>query len=185
MSIEFIDVLTPDGEPTGRAVSRDEIHEQGLWHRTVHVWIVTPGHDILLQQRAVDKMTHPGLWDMACAGHISAGETSMGAALKELSEELGVHLAPGDLSFLFSMKSEFILHGGMYIDREIHDIYLACLDIPLFRFSIQPGEVDAIRYISFADFKVMVEREDSSLVPHFSEFKHIIAQMESLRSSHP
>lgn len=177
--LEYIDVLTPDGEKTGRVESRDDVHKKGLWHRTVHIWLVTPRHDILLQKRAKDKKTHPELWDMACAGHISAGETSLDAAQKELAEELGLDLPPENLSFLFSMKSEFILDNGQYIDREIHDIYLARQDIPLSRFSIQASEVEAIRYVPFRDFIHMVDHEDPHLVPHFREFKKLTEYLKS------
>lgn len=171
--VEYIDILTPEGRHTGRIASRHEVHARGLWHRTVHVWLTTPSKDILLQKRAQSKQTHPGLWDMACAGHISAGESSMEAARKEMSEELGVTIREEDLSFLFSIKNETIHDKGRYIDREIHDIYLATCEFHLSDFTLQPDEVDDVRYISFIDFQAMVTRKDPALVPHFSEYERI------------
>lgn len=175
--LEYIDVLTPYGKPTGQSLPRKEIHARGLWHRTVHVWMVTSGKDILLQKRARTKTTHPGLWDMACAGHIAAGESSMEAALKELREELGVDLIPEDLTFLFTMDSEFIHNDGRYIDREFHDIYLACKDFPLSSFTLQADEVEAVRYVSINEFSSMVRSRDTALVPHFTEYGRFLTSL--------
>lgn len=178
--MERIDVLSVDGKKTGRIESRETIHSEGLWHGTVHVWIVTSRHDILLQKRAKGKQTHPGLWDMACAGHISSGETSLEAALKEVSEELGIELSPGELTFLFTEKSERIHHQGRYIDREFHDIYLVRKDIPLSSFSLQASEVEALRYMSLHEFSLKVRDKNDCLVPHFNEYARIENHLTSL-----
>ncbi len=104
---ELIEVCTEDGTPTGVAKTRKEIHDVGDWHRigdppklfpppsminllqaiwnwvsfgTVHVWCVNPHTgEMIVQKRAPDKLTNPNCWDISCAGHIEAGETSIQA----------------------------------------------------------------------------------------------------------
>ncbi|MBU1170376.1 MAG: NUDIX domain-containing protein [Proteobacteria bacterium] len=171
--MEFIDVLSVEGEKTGRIETREMIHAKGLWHRTVHIWILSKNNDILLQKRAQEKQTHPGLWDMACAGHISSGETRLGAAMKEIHEELGITLSPDELNFLFTDKSEVFHCHGTYIDREFHDIFLVRKSIPLNAFSLQKNEVAALMYLPFGDFLLKVKQKDPSLVPHFEEYSRI------------
>ena len=52
---EVFDVLTPLGEFTGKIASRDECHEQGLWHRAVFGFIINSDEEILLQKRSENK----------------------------------------------------------------------------------------------------------------------------------
>jgi isopentenyldiphosphate isomerase len=172
-AMETIDILTPDGEYTGRVEPRTVVHSLGLWHRTVHIWIVNDDRDILLQKRALIKQTHPGLWDVSCAGHISAGETSLDAARKELREELGLALSPAELMYLFTEQVETLHDQGRYIDREFHDIYLVRKNVPLTDLTIQASEVAALMYLPLRDFGIKIFRKDKSLVPHFREYTRI------------
>jgi isopentenyldiphosphate isomerase len=177
---EYIDVLSDTGEPTGIMKSREDVHARGDVHRTIHVWMVHSVLGILLQKRSPLKENHPGLWDLSCAGHISAGETSLEAAVKELREELGIAVTPEDLHYLFSHRHDAVLNGGSYIDREIHDIYLVIKDIPLSSFTPQPSEVESLRYIDPESFEILVRRKDPQLVPHFEEFSRVIAHLKSI-----
>lgn len=85
---------------TGRYAKRSDVHRQGLWHCSVHIWIVrkrSPGPfpaEILLQKRSMTKDTFPGRWDISSAGHMVAGKGSLETACLELAEELGVVLDP-------------------------------------------------------------------------------------------
>ncbi|MCY0921115.1 NUDIX hydrolase [Streptomyces sp. H27-G5] len=61
---------------------------------TADVVVLTPGGDVLLIER--DWPPFEGHW--ACAGgHVDRGETSREAAVRELAEEPGVHVAADDL----------------------------------------------------------------------------------------
>jgi isopentenyl-diphosphate delta-isomerase type 1 len=173
--MELIDVIDEDGNPTGTVKPRKSVHRDGDLHRTVHVWLLTSRKEVLLQKRAKTKSTHPGLWDMACAGHITHGETSLEASVKEIEEELGIQINPEDIRFLFSIKSRHIHHGGVKTDYELHDVYLVKKDIPLSFFTLQIDEVEAVKYIPIADFRKKVFNRDSDLVPHFEEFEKICA----------
>ena len=47
---EFIDILTPDGKPTGKIALKSEAHKNGWFHATVHIWLHTIDEKILLQK---------------------------------------------------------------------------------------------------------------------------------------
>mmetsp|Transcript_19474 Transcript_19474/g.40802 ORF Transcript_19474/g.40802 Transcript_19474/m.40802 type:complete len:253 (-) Transcript_19474:132-890(-) len=85
---------------TGRYAKRSDAHRQGLWHCSVHIWIVRKRSfgpfpvEILLQKRSMTKDTFPGRWDISSAGHMEAGKGSLETACLELAEELGVVLDP-------------------------------------------------------------------------------------------
>ena len=173
--MEQIDIVCEDGQPTGLRASRAEVHRKGLWHRTVHIWIYNEKYGVLLQKRSQNKESHPGLWDISCAGHISAGESSVDAAIKELNEELGVRARADDLKFLFSEKSFFVQQKGRYIDREIHDTYLFRKVIPVDLLRIQTCEIECVKYIPFNEFELSVTQNSLNMVQHTSEYKQLVS----------
>lgn len=88
--VELFDVVDESGDPTGEVVDKKTAHAYGVRHRDLHVWI-TNGSDLLQQQRSWDKSIMPGAWDISAAGHPQAGESYLHAAVRETSEELGLH----------------------------------------------------------------------------------------------
>jgi 8-oxo-dGTP pyrophosphatase MutT (NUDIX family) len=60
-----------------------------LIHRSVSVIVLT-GEGALFQRRSLAKDSSPGCWDLACSGHVDAGESYRDAAVRELAEELGL-----------------------------------------------------------------------------------------------
>ncbi len=87
---EKIDVLNEKGELTGEIRTKKEVHELGLWHKSNHVWILNSEGELLLQHRAKNKENYGNAWDISAAGHVSAGESGIESALREIKEELGL-----------------------------------------------------------------------------------------------
>ncbi|GHC64813.1 16S rRNA (adenine(1518)-N(6)/adenine(1519)-N(6))-dimethyltransferase RsmA [Roseibacillus persicicus] len=86
---EVFDVVDEQNEVTGQA-TRAEVHEKGLRHRAVHVFVVNGKSEILLQQRSLLKDEQPGKWGSSAAGHLDSGEDYEACARRELGEELGI-----------------------------------------------------------------------------------------------
>ena len=86
--VEFFDVIDENGNPTGEVISRDEAHDKGVLHRSVHIWVILE-HDgmteVLLQKRSDNKESFPGMFDTSSAGHVSAGEDALTSAVREMS----------------------------------------------------------------------------------------------------
>ena len=72
--MEYFDVLDENGIKTGGVLPRDDVHKQGLWHRSVIGVVVNEENKVLMQQRSATKKKYPGLWDLSVAGHIRSGE---------------------------------------------------------------------------------------------------------------
>lgn len=172
--METIDILTEKGDFSGKTASRKTIHRIGYWHKTVHVWIVNEFNKILLQKRSPEKETNPGLWDIACAGHISAGESSITSAIRELEEELGIITFKNNLDFLFTSKESSVHHKGRYIDNEFHDTYLLRTNVPVSDMKFQPFEVETAAYFSLDDICRRIDSKDPGLVSHPETYDHII-----------
>ncbi len=162
--MELIDVLTPEGAPTGVTKPKSDVHRDGDWHRSVHVWIITPDDRILVQRRALTKENNPGLWDVSCAGHIAAGEGAIESAIREAQEELGIDIAAEELRHVATLHEPCVLNGGAYIDNEIHEIFVMRRDVDVRKLRLQVEEVADARLVTRRELRTL------HLVPHAEEY---------------
>jgi isopentenyl-diphosphate delta-isomerase type 1 len=86
---EMLEIVDKENRVTG-VRDRAEIHRQGLWHRSVHIFIFNSRGEIYLQKRSPRKDQYPEHWDSSAAGHLIPGESPEIAAHRELGEELGI-----------------------------------------------------------------------------------------------
>lgn len=86
---EVLEVVDAKDNVVGRA-TRAEVHETGLFHRAVHVFLFNPAGEVYVQRRSMSKDRFPGFLDSSAAGHVDPGESYHGAAVRELQEELAV-----------------------------------------------------------------------------------------------
>ena len=87
------DEMVEETDPFGnvlRLVTRREMRAGALWHRSVFIAVVSHGGQLLVHRRAETKDVWPGCWDVAVGGVMAPGEEPVSAALRELSEELGL-----------------------------------------------------------------------------------------------
>lgn len=122
---EFFDICDEWGRPLGWTKARALVHRDGDWHRSFHCWLLSRGDSpeppILLQRRALDKDTWPGLWDVSAAGHYSAGEGIEGG-LRELREEMGLDVSEQEL-VPAARRREQVRHESGLVDREVQDVF--------------------------------------------------------------
>jgi len=166
--MEYIDIYDSDGKSLGTKKAKSEVHREGLWHKTVHIWVVNPKGEILIQKRSPKVDNHPNQWDISAAGHISAGENDTTAALRETEEEIGLKLSPDDLIKIGTVKQ--MSARDEYINNEINSIYVVRMSLELENIKKQEDEVAAVRFIPRKELQQFIESKDSSFVPHPEEF---------------
>lgn len=86
---EIFDVVDACDEVL-RQETRSNVHSLGLLHRAVHVFVFNCDGQLFLQRRSMNKDSAPGKWVSSCSGHVDAGESYDAAAVRELSEEIGL-----------------------------------------------------------------------------------------------
>ncbi len=169
MADELIDILNNKGELTGEVQLKSKAHENGLWHASAQIWIFTGEGNVLLQKRAFDKETYPGLWDISVAGHLSVNDTPFSAAIREIEEEIGVVITVKDLIYLKAVKREKRPNKEI-IDKEFNHLFLVKKDICLTDITLQKEEVASVRFSHIDDFSREVVDQNDIFVPHGLEY---------------
>ena len=115
-----------------------------------HLWFWKKdqeGHiEILLQKRALTKISKPGMYHISAGGHINVGESAVEAAVRETSEEMGIDLDTDKLYYTGSMRLARINPNS------IVNVYLYELSGDE-QFSYVDGEVDSAEWRSLDNFK--------------------------------
>lgn len=157
---EPFDLVDPDGRPLGTSKPRAEVHRDGDWHRSIHLWVVLEGDGepaVLLQRRGLGKDLHPGLVDVSVAGHLRAGEEPRDA-LREAEEEVGLVVRPDECAALGLRR---VVHtGDGVLDREIQHIFLVRTRVGFDALRPAPDEVAGLVLAPLAGLRALVERDE-------------------------
>lgn len=148
---EILDIVDENGQPTGQTVDREIAHEQGIRHRTAHVWIVRKNEgriEVLLQKRASNKDSFPGRFDTSSAGHIRAGDEPRSSAIRELKEELGITATADELKYTdkFVIQYEKEFYGKMFKDSEIAFVFIYTKPVSIEDMTLQEEELDGAEW---------------------------------------
>jgi len=177
--MEYVDVLDSSGRPVGKMKPKSGVHRDGEWHGAAHLWILNRGGQILIQRRSPTKENWPNLWDVSVAGHISAGEGPVEAAIREAREELGITLDPSECRYLFTVAEQAALNKGNYVDNEYHHVFLVEKDLDLGDLKFNDGEVVEVKFVALRELQPILT-DPSGFVPHEEEYRKLF---EVLRNS--
>ena len=146
MADELIDIYDENNKPLNVQKMKSEAHKNGLWHRSVHVWIYNNNSEILLQLRDKDKDIFPNVWDVSVGGHIGASEQNEITAVREVFEELGLRIAESDLE-LYSVDKISGNCNGLQ-NNEFIFVYTLQFNGDINGLKIQKEEVQEIKFLS-------------------------------------
>ena len=169
--MEIFDIIDKEGNPTGRTVTREKAHAEGIPHRTAHIWIIRQKEgrtQVLLQKRSQNKDSFPGKFDTSSAGHIQAGDEPMESALRELHEELGIQAIPDQLQFAGTFPISFAkeFHGKMFRDEEIAFVYIYSQPVDISTLVLQKEEVESVEWFDLEEiYKECQKSRDRFCVP--------------------
>ena len=167
--------LADDEEPLPLHVMkpRGEVHRDGDWHRSIHLWLTDhAGGQLLLQRRSLYKDTHPGLLDVSCAGHVTEDDGVVETALREAEEELGLRLTADELKAAWlgtlpSVASGETATHGRFVCREFQELFLvrcADADALLDKLALDADEVAGVEWRPSAAVIAAWAKHDSEFV---------------------
>ena len=142
---ELFDVLDERGAPTGETKARSQVHKEGDWHRSFHLWLVKEKRYVLLQRRALSKDLEGGKVDVSVGGHFRAGE-GLAEVVREVEEELGLFVRPGNLHRLETRQVERFYDTAT--DREFQETYVLRCEQPLEHYYLDCKEVTVLYEVS-------------------------------------
>jgi len=156
---EVLAVVDEKDNVVGSA-TRKEIHEKGLLHREVYVFLVNSAGQVLLQKRKDFPV-----WDSSAAGHFPKDQAYLEAAQREFEEELGIALSKSDFIekwHLFFPDSKRVLAK---INNRFVKVFVVKKDIPLPKIMFDKDEITEVKFFDKAELKMLVELPEMVIVP--------------------
>lgn len=142
--MDLIAVVNDSDEVIGQATYQ-QVYNQLLSCRIVHVLIFNDQEEMVLQLRSKNKFFCPGHWSTSVGGHVQPGENYEEAALREFTEELGTNTAIN------------LLGNDIYSEEGKPKKFLAAYKT-IFNgpFEINPEEVEKVEYFSLKEIQKMI-----------------------------
>ena len=166
--MEYIDIVDNNNNLIGIIKEKEQAHQDGDFHRSVHVWIINDKNEILLQKRSTNQK-YPNKWDISSAGHVKVGESEIKGAIREANEELGIIINEIELEFIGINKSD------KPHNKEFQYIYLYRTNKKENEFMFKDGEVSCVKYFTYNEFKEMVLNKNENLhYTTYEEYKIIL-----------
>lgn len=146
---ELWDIYDTRAQKTGRCMERGALFTPGEFHQVVHIWLINSKGELLIQKRAAQVAWRPGIW-AATGGSAVAGEDVYTAAIRELSEELGIRGVEDSMEFVMTIKHR----------NSLCSVWAVFCDIPVERLVLQQEEVEEARWVSRETLFAMMERQE-------------------------
>ena len=153
---EAVIVVDENDQQIGHASKVSAHYQAGMLHRAFSVLLFDKNRKLLLQKRASDKVTFPGVWANSCCSHpLHSDEESdldnaigvKRAAIRKMHQELGIN--PNELDVKdFHFVTKMMYSARMdedWIEREIDHILVIQADVNV---SINTNEVSEIMWVS-------------------------------------
>ena len=160
---ELLDIYDENGNHIG-VEDRNIVHQNGIWHKTIHCWIVKDRKNILFQKRSANLLDNPNKLYTTASGHLKAGESLHDAFVREVGEELGITVNNPEKLFEQVYKTDFVKKNGTpYHDRVFCNVYMAFCNFPLTNYHPQEEELDGIVEVDIHDVLSLFKMEIDSV----------------------
>lgn len=146
--MEYLDVYDEEKNFIGK-YSREYVHQNALWHNTVHCWLYDKDGNIYFQLRKDE-----GKMYTTASGHVLSGETIKEAFGREVKEEIGIDVLY-DMAvlvdvFVFKMDKEKS-DGSIFRDRAFSNVYVCSYDGNELDFNFDLEEVSGVVKVLASD----------------------------------
>ncbi len=159
--MELLDVVDENNNLIGIKENRDIIHEKGLLHREIAIFIQNEKGEFLIQKRSANKKQAPNKWCLT-TGHVELGEEYDKAAIRELKEELEIEIKEEELTPLGIFKQS--IKSGKVINNSFMKYYFYKTNKKLEDYTIQLEELSEIKYISFNEIVRVINEKDENYI---------------------
>jgi len=145
--------------------TRGKIHKEGLLHREIHIWFLTPKGEIIFQLRSKNKDTYPDKLDATVGGHVEPNDTYKETAIKECKEETGVDIDLNKLVFITKMKKKSFDKATGLINNTIRSQYVYLYDKPISDLQVEKGKAEGFEAWKIDDLPHLSEKDRNKFIP--------------------
>jgi len=145
--------------------TREKIHREGLLHRDIHLWFITPKNEIIFQLRSKLKDSFPGMLDATVAGHVEPGASYEETASKECKEETGIDIDISKLILLKKMKNESFDNIKNNTHRTMDRQYAYLYEGSINNLKIEKDSAEGFESWSIGKLHNLSEKERERFIP--------------------
>lgn len=147
------DIYDKNLNKTGKVCIRDEYKlKENEYHLVVHIWIISKEGKLLLAQRSANKRTDPLKWECT-GGSVLYNEEPIDAAIREVSEELGLKLNKNEIKLFDNQRRDWY-----------HDFYFAYYVIKdkdiINKIKFTDGEAIDKKWVTRREFNELYNKEE-------------------------
>lgn len=142
--------------------------DQGMLHRAFSVFLFNSKNELLLQQRAAEKITFPNFWANSCCSHPLHTDEELEehigvkrAAIRKLEQELGISkdsFVPEDFTFMTKVHYQ-AKEEGIWGEHEMDHVLIVKKDIEV---NPNPEEVQQIKYVDQQGLKRFIDEAQTN-----------------------
>lgn len=145
--------------------TREKVHKDGLLHREIHIWFITPLAEIIFQHRAKDKDTYPDKLDATVGGHVEPKMSYEETAVKEGQEETGINIDLEKLVFLKKMRKKSFDEATNLINNTLRSQYAYLYDGSINDLQVEVGKAEGFEVWKIDDLPHLSENDKSKFIP--------------------
>ena len=164
MKEEMLEVVNESDEIIGLE-TREKVHKEGLLHREIHIWFITPRREIIFQHRAKNKDTHPDKLDATVGGHVDPGMSYEETAVKECKEETGVSLELSKLKLIKKLQTKSFDKNTGRINHSLRPQYAYLFEGDLNDLRVEEGKAIGFEARSIDSLPDLSEDDKQKFVP--------------------
>ena len=164
MKTEQLEVINENDQVIGLE-TREKIHKDGLLHREIHIWFLTPKAEIVFQHRAKDKDTYPDKLDATVGGHVEPKMSYEETAVKECKEETGIDIDLKNLVFLRKMRKKSFDEATGLTNNTIRSQYAYLYDGSINDLQVEDGKAQGFEAWKIDDLSHLSEMDKNKFIP--------------------
>lgn len=159
--MEYLDIYDEQGNWLGKE-KRSIVHQDALWHKTVHCWLYDKSGNVFFQVRKEE-----GTLYTTASGHILAGETIQEGFAREMKEELGIEIDASDaieVNVVPFIMDRINQNGSVFRDRAFANVYLDLYEGDYQDFELDSNEVSALVLVNAKEVYEMFLKKQGEVV---------------------
>jgi isopentenyldiphosphate isomerase len=138
---------------------REKVHEDGLWHKTVHCWLYDKDGNIYFQIRTDSHKLYT-----TASGHVLAGESIKEGFAREIKEELGIDndTSNAEMVEINVWKMDKVKNDKVIKDRAFANVYISEFNGDMKNFNIDKNELEGIVKVKSDDALRILKQEQGT-----------------------